>query len=214
MKKLNEYREDDIKKLTLLHPDGREETIDAADVELFAWENKFDFRPDQIWNLHKTVTKDKSTVIEADSGTHVWNYTIERVSTTPLKPETLSPWEKEAAKRPGMMAGTVGEEGKYYFESEINGNTYRYWVKFEPDGKIKDYAYLNGSCPDFVWTQHIKDAWTDRWTGESQAPGIGNADIQRMYLASLGGFKAQTLPGGFISADDVKRATPRKPENL
>ncbi len=214
MEKLNEHRPDDIQKLTVIHPDGREETIGASEVHLLAWENKFDFRPDQIWGLHKTVTREGSTVVEQDPGTRVWNYTIHSVDTTPLRPESLSASERERAKQPGMMAGTVGEEGKYFFESKVNHNTYRYWVKFAPDGKIQDYGYLSDSVPDFVWTQHVKNAWTDRWTGESQAPRISNSDIQRMYLASLGGFKAHTLPGGFISAEDVKRATPRKPDNL
>jgi hypothetical protein len=214
MAKLNEYRSDDIVKLNVVHPDGTKETIDAAEVELFAWENKYDFRPDQLWNLHKTVGKDGSTVIEQDPGPHVWNYTINSVDTTPLKPESLSRDEKERAKKPGMMTGTVGEDGKYFFETHVNYNTYRYWVKFAPDGKIEDYGYLTDSVPDFVWTQHVKNPWTDTWTGESQAPGIRNADIQRTYVASLGGFKGRTLPGGFLTADDLKNATPRKPENI
>src|SRR5206468_960124 len=111
MAKLNEYRDDDVKKLTVIHPDGTEETLDAADVQLLAWENKFDFRPDQLWGLHKTVGEKGSTVIEQDPGTHVWNYTIRSVDTTPLKPESLSPGEKERAAQPGMMTGTTGDDG-------------------------------------------------------------------------------------------------------
>ncbi len=211
MKDLNRYREDDVKKITVIHPDGREEVIDAADVDMIAWENKFDFRPDQLWGLHKTVGKDGSTVIERDPGTHVWNYTINSVDTQPLRPESLSAAERERAKLPGMMAGTVGDANKYFFETKVDGTTYRYWVRFDNDGKVADYAYLNDSVPDFVWTQHVKDPWKDRWTGESQAPGVKNADVQRLYLASLGGFSGQTLPGGFIAAPDLKTATPVRP---
>lgn len=210
-KKLNEHRADDVAKFTVIHPDGREEEIDAAQVEMFAFENRHDFRPDQLWNLHKTVTKDGSTVIEQDPGTHVWNYTINSVDTTPLKFESLSSAEKERAARPGMMTGTVGEEGKYYFETHVNSNTYRYWARFDPQGNLQDYGYLTDSVPDFVWTQHVKDPYTDRWTGESQAPGIMNGHIQRMYLASVGGLDRYMLPGGVISTRDLENGRAVKP---
>jgi len=212
MAKLNEFREDDIQSFVVIHPDGREETIDAASVELFAWENKFDFRPDQLWGLHETVNENGSTVIERDPGSHVWNYTITGVDTTPVAAADLSAREQEAAARPGMMAGSVGEEGKYFFQTEVNGLEYKYWVRFDDDGDIQDYAYLTDSVPDFVWTQHVRDPYETAWTGESQAPGIGNGEIQRLYLASQGALGASALPGGFISRGDLMTATAVKPE--
>jgi hypothetical protein len=203
--KLNEHREDDITSFTIITSDGTEEKIAAADVDLFAWENKFDFRPDELWDLHKTVTKDGSTVVEADPGTHVWNYTIDSANTSVLDPKDLSSSEQEATAKPGMLIGSVPDEAdKHYFGTEVNGKNYRYWVSFEPDGDIADYGYLGQRVPDFVWTQHVKK--DDAWTGESQAPGATNGDIQRVYFASVGRLDSHTLPGGFISAADLKGA--------
>ncbi|MHC4829470.1 MAG: hypothetical protein ACYTFT_03810 [Planctomycetota bacterium] len=214
MKTLNEHRgaEEAITELTVIHPDGREETIDAADVGLFAWENKFDFRPDELWNLHKTVNAEGSTVIEQDPGTHVWNYTIKSVDTQPIKPEDLSADMQAKAALPGMMSGTVGDEDKYFFETKVNSNTYKYWVRFDDQGEIKDFAYLNGKVPDFTWTQHIKDAYTETWTGGSQAPGADNGDIQRIYLASIGAFGSRAVGGMFLTEADLKNAPAVKPE--
>jgi len=214
MKKLNDHRSDDITQFTVVHPDGREETIDAANVSTVAWENKFDFRPDQIWGLHKTVGKDGSTVIERDSGTHVWNYTIHSVDSKPVKATDLSASERAKLAEPGMMIGSTGDENKFVFESKVDGIEYKYWVRFDSEGKVKDYSYLTDNVPDFVWTQHIKSAWTDKWTGESQAPGVKNEEIQRLYMASLGGFADRTLPGGIMSAADLKTAAATKPSNL
>ena len=112
------------------------------------------------------------------------------------------------------MTGTTGDDGKYFFETKVNWNTYRYWARFDDKGDVKDFGYLTDSVPDFVWTQHIKDAFGDKWTGESQAPGVMNGDIQRTYIASLGGLKGQTLPGGYISSADLKSAPAVKPDNL
>ncbi|MFC1706317.1 hypothetical protein ACFL59_05755 [Planctomycetota bacterium] len=211
MQKLNEHREDDIKSFTVIHPDGHEETIEAANVELCAWENQFDFRPDHLWSLHETVTKDGSTVLEGDPGTHVWNYTINSVDTKPIDPKDLSTREQEAAAKPGMMTGTTEEEGKYYFRTAVDGRDYTYWARFDDDGNVADYAYLDSNVPDFVWTQHVKNAYDTTWSGESQAPGVGNGEIQRLYLASLGAFKDATLPGGFLGTADLKTATPKRP---
>ncbi|GIW71406.1 MAG: hypothetical protein KatS3mg102_0948 [Planctomycetota bacterium] len=207
MAKLNEFREDDITELTVIKPDGTEQTIKAEDVELFAWENKYDFRPDMIWELHKTITKDSSTVIETYEGTQVWNYSARSIETRIIDPQTLSARDRELAAKPGIMTGTVEPEGKVFFETDIvtDGGTerMRYWVRFDENGEIVDYAHL-GDVPDFVWTQHVKKEGS--WTGESQAPGVRNADIQRLYFASRGRLASHTLPGGVISADDLKRA--------
>jgi hypothetical protein len=105
-----------------------------------------------------------------------------------------------------MMAGTVGEEGKSYFQTTVGtdggDHEVKYWVKFDRQGAISDYGYLSDDVPDFVWTQHVK---TDKaWTGESQAPGVKNADIQRLYHASQGRLSAYTLPGNVITADALK----------
>ncbi|GIW70839.1 MAG: hypothetical protein KatS3mg102_0381 [Planctomycetota bacterium] len=212
---LNRYREDDITELTVVHPDGREETIRANELDLIAWENQNDFRPDQLWALHKTVGKDGSTVIETAIGTQVWNYAAREVATRPLDPASLSASEREAAARPGMMTGSVGEQGKYYFETTIRTDgptrTLRYWVRFDEQGNVADYAYLNGTPPDFVWTQHVRDPYTTRWTGESQAPGISNAEVQRLYLASRGAFPEATLPGGVIAREALMNARPVRP---
>jgi len=205
--KLNAHRTDDIKSFTVINPDGTERTIDAKDVNLFGWENKLDFRPDQLWALHKTVKKDRSTVIETYTGTQVWNYSARDVQTKVLDPKKdLDPYEKKEAAKPGMMTGTVGEEGKKYFSTTIEtdgqGHDLKYWAKFDAQGNITDYAYISGDPPDFVWTQHVK---TDKpWTGESQARGILNADIQRLYHASQGRLDGYTLPGGVITSANLK----------
>jgi hypothetical protein len=66
--------------------------------------------------------------------------------------------------------------------------------------------------PDFTWTQHIKDAYTDTWTGESQAPGADNGDIQWIYLASIGAFGSRAVGGMFLTEADLKNAPAVKPE--
>lgn len=215
MEGLNDYRSDDVTKLTVIHPDGREEVIDASDVTMVAWENKYDFPPEVMWGLHKSVEPGTSTVIEKSSDTQVWNYAIRDVSTQPLTFDDLSPAERSRAALPGMKTGTIGNDNKYFFETEVESDggtdTYRYWARFDDDGNVADFAYLTNDVPDFVWTQHVKDVYSETWTGESQAPGITNGQIQRMYLASTGGLDSHTLPGGYIRADDLRTATPVKP---
>ncbi len=209
---INKYRESQGKKkiseLVLLNPDGTEQTVKADEIEIFGWENKFDFRPDEVWGLHKTVTKDSSTVIETYTGTQVWNYAATDVETTVLDPSKLSAAERKEAAKPGMMTGSTEERGKVYFESviETDGGTkrMRYWVRFDENGDVADYRYLNEQVPDFVWTQHVKKG--KRWTGESQAPGVMNGDIQRLYFASSGKLSKFMLPGGLITAGDLKTA--------
>ena len=80
--------------------------------------------------------------------------------------------KRTTAKKPGMMAGTTGEDGKYYFETNLNYHDYKYWAKFDTGGKLTDYGYLQDDVPDFFWTQHVKDPITDKWTGEGQAAGL------------------------------------------
>jgi hypothetical protein len=80
-----------------------------------------------------------------------------------------------------------------------------YWVKFDPDGEIIDYSYYGGSdAIDFIWTQHVKK--DEPWTGMSQADGVKNADIQRLYFASQGRLDSHTLAGGFISSGNLTDA--------
>lgn len=216
MSKLNEFREDDVKTFVVIHPDGREEEIDAADVNLLAWENKHDFSPADIWKLHGTVNEKGSSVAEIDLGTMVWNYATRSVDTQVIDPKTLTEAEKKEAAKPGMAEGSIGEEGKHYFSTKINtdggSRDVKYWVRFDDDGNVKDYSYLGGKAPmDFSWTQHVKNPYESTWTGASQAPGISNAEIQRIYLASQGALSGSMLPGGFISASDLRSAATIRP---
>ncbi len=198
-----------IKTVTITKPDGTTEKVKASDVESLGWENKYDIRPDSLWKLHKkdTVSKDGSTVVEADPGSHVWNYTITGVETTPLKASQVS---EELKKKPGQLKGTTDPADRHYFKTEINGSEHEYWVKFDRDGNITDYAYAD-DCPDFFWTQHVKDAYTTEWTGESQAPGLSNREIQRLYTASVGGYDPYALPGNVLSQGELLTRRPVKP---
>jgi hypothetical protein len=210
---INKHREDTgkskISELILVKPDGTEETVKAEDIDIFGWENKFDFRPDELWDLHKTITKESSTVIETYAGTQVWNYSATDMQTTVVDPKDLGASEIEAAKKPGMMTGTVDEAGKTYFETALDtdggSKRMRYWVRFSEAGDIEDYAYLTTDVPDFIWTQLVKKG--EAWTGESQAPGVMNGDVQRLYFASNGQLKTHMLPGGVITTADLKTAS-------
>jgi len=203
--KLQADKTDKIKNVTVAYPDGRTETIAADKISALGWENKFDLSPTELWSMHKNVGAKGSSVIEKDPGTHVWNYTMENIATKPLKKENLPTYLRDKASQPGMMKGTTGEDGKHYFETKINGETFNYWAKFDAQGNLSDYAYLSDRVPDFFWTQHTKDPFTTSWTGESQAPGARMEDIQKVYVASIGGLKKYEVPGGFISKADLSR---------
>ncbi len=209
--RLQASKTDKIKSLTVVHPDGRKETISADKIASLGWENRYDIKPTDLFEMHKKVGEKGSSVIEADPGTHVWNYTIEGIATTPLKRDQIPSHLRDRADRPGMMAGTTGDEGKYFFKTEINGNEYYYWAKFDEQGNLKDYAYLSDRAPDFFWTQHVKDPYASKWEGEAQAPGADMRDIQKLYLASVGGLRKYELPGGYLSTSDLNRR-PSRPE--
>jgi hypothetical protein len=207
---LQSAKSDKIKSVEVTYPDGHTETIPADKIQSIGWENKFDVTPTELWGMHKNIGAKGSWVIEQDPGPHVWNYTIESMSTKPLKPSDLSASEKEAAKKPGMMAGTTDENGRYYFETRLNYHDYKYWAKFDAQGNMTDYGYLSADTPDFFWGQHVKDPIKSKWTGEAQAPGARMEDIQKVYNASIGALKPYELPGGYIAQSDLSR-TPVEP---
>ncbi len=196
---------DKIKNVTVTFPDGRTETIGADKIQSLGWENRWDVSPTELWSMHKNVGAKGSSVIEKDPGTHVWNYTIENMSTKPMKATEIPAYLRDAAKRPGMMAGTTDEAGKHYFSTTINGEQYHYWAKFDAQNNLKDYAYISDNIPDFFWTQHVKDPVATKWTGEAQAPGARMEDIQKVYNASTGRLSKFTLPGGVLGMNDLNR---------
>jgi len=206
---LQASKTDKIKNLTVVYPDGKKETIPADKVASLGWENKFDIKPTDLWSMHGKVSEKGSSVIEADPGTHVWNYTMDGIATTPLKKDQIPSHLKARADRPGMLKGSTGDEGKYFFKTEINGSDYYYWAKFDQQGNLSDYAYLSDSVPDFFWTQHVKDPIASTWDGEAQAPGADMRDIQKVYNASTGALKKYELPGGYLGLDDLNRRPSR-----
>jgi hypothetical protein len=210
MTALNDHRADDITELIVLGTDGTEQTLRAQDVSLVGWENRYDLRPSALWELHGRVSTDRSSVVETAAGEQVWNFAVRDVRTEVIDPATLSHSEKIAGARPGMMAGTVERDGKTWFETKLTHDggeeTYRYWVRFDPQGEIEDYGYHGGEVPDFVWTQLVKT--DEAWVGMSQAPGVRNRDIQRLYRASQGRLEAHMMPGGYITERDLKDAAP------
>ncbi len=204
---------DKIKTVTVSYPDGRTEKIAADKIANLGWENKLDIQPDQLWAMHKKVGEKGSSVIEKDPGTHVWNYTIDSMDTKPMKAADVPSWLKENDKKPGILSGSTGDAGKYYFSTKINGSDFTYWVKFNNDGTVKDYNYLNDSAPDFFWTQHVKDPIDSTWDGEAQAPGANMRDIQRLYNASTGAYDPYAV-GGFLTMGDLQsRKAVRPPAN-
>lgn len=206
---LQASKQDKIKELKVVYPDGREEKIPADKVASLGWENKFDVTPTELWGMHKNVGAKGSSVIEQDPATHVWNYTIETMTTRPLKKEDIPSWMRDNIAKPGMMKGTTGDDGKYFFKTEVNGNEYYYWAKFDQQGNLSDYAYLTDDVPDFFWTQHVKDPISAKWEGEAQAPGADMRDIQKLYNASTGAYKKYELPGGYLSTSDLNRRPER-----
>jgi hypothetical protein len=221
MADLNAHRTDDLAQLVVVEPDGTERTIDAADVESMKWENRLDFSPDLLWKLHGTVTGDNSTVTETFADTQVWNYATRDVNTESIDPATLSSDLKASAELPGMKTGSVGADDRYYFrtrvETEGGDADLTYWVTFDDAGNVEDYRYLgdasdvSGAVPDFTWTSHVKDPYDSTWGGESQAPGISNEQIRRVYLASQGAFRDH-MAGRFISTHDLENASEARPQ--
>jgi hypothetical protein len=104
-----------------------------------------------------------------------------------------------------MLKGTTGDDGKYFFETQVNGQSYQYWARFDAQGNMTDYAYLTNSVPDFFWTQHANNPFEKAWTGEAQAPGARMEDIQKLYVASVGGLKKYETAGGFLTKADLSR---------
>jgi hypothetical protein len=202
---LQASKTDKIKTLTVVKPDGSKETISASDIASIGWENKFDVTPTELWSMHAKVGEKGSSVIERDPGSHVWNYTMNDIATEPLRKEDLPAAYRDAANKPGMMRGTTGDEGKYFFKTEINDMEYYYWARFDAQGNLQDYAYLDDEVPDFFWTQHVKDPIDSTWEGEAQAPGAKMRDIQKLYNASTGALKKYELPGGFLGRNDLDR---------
>ena len=120
---------------------------DRERVASLGWENKFDVTPTDLWSMHKNVGAKGSSVIEKDPGTHVWNYTMENISTKPLKKAELPSYLRDNASKPGMMKGTTDDAGKHFFKTEINGEEYHYWAKFDAQGNL----YFSDGSAKVYW---------------------------------------------------------------
>lgn len=228
MEAINRGREDKIESLTVRHPDGRTETIAAADIAKVGRENAYDLSPEDLWKASEMIADGKSFTLEKATGPQVWNYAVKELATERVERGAVPEAALKADRFPGALAGTSDPSGRLYFRTQAtyleNGEPhekdYFYWVKMDEAGEIVDYNYLVdpddtdetfSAAPDFFWQTHVKDPVEERWSGESEVSGAAMSDIQGLYNASVGNMAHLSVLGVF-AAEDLAEGRPRRPD--
>jgi len=211
---INANRRDKIKSLTIEYPDGRTEKVPASKVATVGRENAYDLSPADLWKAQSLIKDGKSLTIEKSQGVQVWNYGLKSMGTERVDRRSIPSYILAKEEEPGAMAGTTDKSGRVYFKTDartLQGGSadYYYWAKFDKDGNITDYNFLNGA-PDFFWQSHVKDPVASTWDGEANVSGARMRDIQSIYNAATGALASYEV-GGAIALDDLKNGRPVKP---
>ncbi len=144
------------KDLTFRTPDGKTETIKAADVVRLTREDEGEMSP---MDFHATILKwlgedKRAAVMDRDSGDHVWNYNFWKATLKEGRELTGT----ERPTEPGFNGPANPANKIVKFDMEVLlgtstswGNDYQYWLETDASGKAVNGGWIGTDPPDFMW---------------------------------------------------------------